>query len=233
MSDSHQSDNNNDSDDDSDDDTLMDEQIVTPKPTPKSSKSSSAKVTVTKKWKQEIEMHLAAREHKIKEKSALIKKLQGKIKPYQEKIKELHFAIDKWDTNYEESAAKYDELEGKFKTLQDKYGKLKTSSKTMIDKLQKHLGDGIQAAKANQQTDVLEKVKEITKSTLFRKIKFIIDDEHLLQVTESALQYLTIPRGIEDITTWKATYAPAVTKTLSDHRGYIQSEARKRAERKT
>ena len=84
-------------------------------------------------------------------------------------------------------------------------------------------------AQMNQKSDVVTAVENVVKKILFRNNKFIMNNDHLLEVTESAIFYLKVPRDIADIEKWKATYAQVLPKTLSDHRGYVQQECKKRA----
>ena len=77
--------------------------------------------------------------------------------------------------------------------------------------------------------DIVAQVTEITKTAIFRTIKFAKNDAHLAEITAKVIPYLTCDLDITPQEDWITAYSATVKETLSEQRGYVQAELKKRS----
>lgn len=78
--------------------------------------------------------------------------------------------------------------------------------------------------------EIMDKVSFVSKTILFRTVKFIEDDEDLDEITASVLPHL--PQEAKDDAEFVPKYRNTVLKAIRLGRQAVQSECKKKAERK-
>lgn len=146
-----------------------------------------------------------------------------------------------WERKYKECLAELRRSQGAHKDTTEEFDKFKTRTcKTLEDlrltnsRLEGMVGRAGNVAKAHQKEDMVQVVTDVVQKYLFRNVKFVTDEADLTEKTKMCIKYIQYEGHTLDYDEeqWITTYKDVVSSQLSECRGYVQSEGKKRAKGK-
>ena len=159
--------------------------------------------------------------------SKVIKELDATKAKLDETTKEFDDA-DKEVVSFTDQVKQLEEDNGKMANWIDKARDQIKALQGIVTEQEEALRKSGAGVTSNRKSDMVGHVIEATTTFLFRKWKFIEDEADLALATEEVIPYLAVDKELPE-DTFITLYKDVVQKSLSEYRGYIQAECKKRA----